>query len=383
MQKKILVAKTLHGLEEVLASEIKEIGGEEINVLKRAVSFKGDLKLMYKANIWLRTALRILYPVNEFTFQDQEEFYRLLKLIPWDKFLSHDGTLAVDAVVNSKIFNHSKYVALRTKDAVVDFFKENYGIRPSVDTNRPTLRIHTHISENQCNLSLDSSGDPLFMRGYRSGRHNAPLNEVLAAGMVLLSGWDMRSPFIDPMCGSGTLGIEAALIAQNIPPSKLRDHFAFMEWKDFNKDMFNKLRKETRQAKGNPQIVCTDINPVFSRMTKAGAKRLGINTTIKSFTKDFAKLSANEGNGIIIINPPYGERMELSEQFELYTMIGSTLKHNWSGYQAWVLTNNLEAAKMIGLKPSGKITLFNGALECKFQKYNLYEGSKKQKKADL
>ncbi|MEA3445912.1 MAG: THUMP domain-containing protein, partial [Bacteroidota bacterium] len=341
MQNKTLVAKTLHGLEEVLAAEIKSIGGTDISILKRAVSFKGDKELLYKSNIWLRTALRILYPIREFTFRTQDDFYKQIKKIAWDSYMSHDGTLAIDAVVNSKIFNHSKYVALLAKDAVVDYFKNNYGIRPNVDTKRPDLRIHVHISENKCNLSLDSSGDPLFMRGYRNGKHETPLNEVLAAGMVLLSGWDKKSTFVDPMCGTGTLGIEAAMIAHNVPPSIIREHFAFLNWKDYDEELFLRLRRQNWDIAESPQIICSDISPVYSRMAKAAAKRLGIGNAVKCFTKDFEKLNFIEekGEGMIMMNPPYGERIEIEDIMDLYSMIGSRLKHEWPGYNSWVLTN--------------------------------------------
>lgn len=381
MQNKTLIAKTFFGLEEVLAQEIREIGGQDVKILNRAVSFVGDKELMYKANIRLRTALRILSPIHHFTFRDQDDFYRQVKKMKWDNYMAYTGELAIDSVVNSKIFTHSKYVALRTKDAVVDYFRDQYGQRPSVNVLHPDLRIHVHISENKCDISLDSSGDPLFMRGYRSGHHIAPLNEVLAAGMVLLSGWDKNSPFIDPMCGSGTLGIEAAMIAHNIAPGIIRTEYGFMNWHDYDEALFLKLKPDLPVLQQGPDIICSDISPVFSRMAKASLKRLGIGDTVKCFTKDFEKLQTIPGEGVIMINPPYGERLDIPDLLSLYGNIGSRLKHEWMGYDAWILTANVEASKAIGLKSTSKTVLYNGALECRFINYSLYEGSQKQKKA--
>ena len=378
-----LVATTLYGLESVLAKEIDELGGKQIKVLNRAVSYEGDLELLYKSNIWLRTALRILFPISTFRFSSQDEFYKLVKNVKWDDYMKYSDDLVVYSVVNSTIFSHSKYVALRTKDAIVDFFRNQYGQRPSVNTKFPDLTIHVHISGNECNLSLDSSGDPLFMRGYRSGRHDAPLNEALAAGMVLLSGWDKKSPFVDPMCGSGTLGIEAAMIGYNIPPGIIRDRYGFKNWYNYDDRLFRRLMKEVPELKEGPEIICSDINPAFSRMAKSSLKRLGLGNVAKCFTKDFERLASLDQKGTIMMNPPYGERLETDDIEALYGMIGSRLKHEWMGYNAWVLTNNKEAMKSIGLKSSEKVTLLNGQLECRFMNFSLYEGSNKTKKADL
>ena len=382
--KKTLIAKTVFGLEELLAKEIEDIGGEEVSVLNRAVSFIGDLEMLYKANIQLRTAIRILYPIRSFTFSNQEDYYRKVKKMKWDDFMNYSDELAVDSVVNSTIFTHSKFLSQRTKDAIVDFFRDNYGQRPSVNLLHPDLRIHVHINENRCDLSLDSSGDPLFMRRYRSGRHAAPLNEVLAAGMVLMSGWDKKSPLIDPMCGSGTIGIEAAMIAHDIPPTILREDFGFKQWYNFDEKLYRRLKKHKVELKENgPQIICSDISPIFSRMAKASFKKLDLAAAAKCFTKDFEKLAALPDKGMIIMNPPYGERLEEDDILSFYGNIGSRFKHEWMGYDAWLLTSNLEAVKSIGLKHKKKHILYNGALECRFLNYSLYAGSKKEKKEGL
>ena len=378
-----LVAKTSFGLEEVLAEEIKNLGGTDIKILNRAVSFKGNKELLYRANMNLRTALRILLPIHEFTFNSQELYYKEINKFVWDDFLNADQTLSIDSFVNSDIFSHSGYVTRLTKDAIVDKFRDKYGRRPSVSLDDPDLRINIHISGNHCTVSLDSSGSPLFKRGYRMNNHEAPLNEVLAAGMILLSDWSPDKIFVDPMCGSGTLPIEAALIAKGIPPGIFRDKFGFMGWNDFDNEMFNRIKSYRAVNLDLVKIFGSDINPVYTRFSKVNAKSAGVADDLKIYTKVFENLEPPSDSGILIINPPYGERLKDDEINQFYSMIGSTLKHKWAGFNVWILSSNMEALKFIGLKPSKKITLFNGQLECRFLKYELYSGSKKQKIAGL
>lgn len=374
-----IIVKTLFGLEEVLAEEIKGIGGKDIKLLKRSVSFIGNKELLYKSNIFLRTALRVLLPIFSFKFNDQKEYYNKIKEFDWSVYLSYDDTFAIDGTVNSQIINHSKYAALLAKDALVDQFRETLGKRPSVDLEYPDLRINIHIYNNECNVSLDSSGVPLYKRGYRIGMHEASLNEVLAAGMILLSGWDKKSPFVDPMCGSGTLPIEAALIAYDIPPGIFRKDFGFMSWKDFDIQLFDELYNYDESEIISTEIIASDISPRYTRMAKNNSKSAGLDSRIKVITKAFENRVAPDEKGIIIMNPPYGERLESEGIEELYSVIGERLKHEWSGYEAWVLTSNFEAMKHVGLRPSKKIKLFNGAIECKFVNYSLYKGSLKEK----
>ncbi len=378
-----LLAKTLFGLEDVLAKEILAIGGKDIIILKRGVSYQGDKELLYKSNVSLRTALRILLPVYSFTFSNQKDYYNRIKSFDWEKYLSPQETFAIDGTVSSEIISHSKYAALLAKDAIADRFREKYNRRPSVDVNSPDIRINIHIYNNECNVSLDSSGTPLFKRGYRIGMHEAHLNEVLAAGMILLSNWDRKSTFIDPMCGSGTLPIEAALIAYNIPPGIFRKEFGFMKWKNFDEKLFaNTIKYKPKDI--DVKIIGSDLNPSYVRMAKNNSKNAGLISKIKFVTKSFESQISTEDGGVIVMNPPYGQRIVNDDINALYSMIGERLKHEWTGFEAWMLTSNFDAIKHVGLRPSKKIKLFNGSLECRFVNYSLYKGSRKGKKeADL
>lgn len=375
-----IIVKTLHGLEEVLAQEIRDLGGENVQLLKRAVSFEGNKRLLYRANLELRTALRVLVHMKDFIAKSPEELYKKIKRIDWLDYLDVDKTFAIDATASSSIFRHSKYAALKTKDAIADYFRQKTGRRPDVHVDYPNLRINIHINEDKCSLSLDSSGDSLHKRGYRANTLDAPINEVLAAGMILLSGWRGDSTFIDPMCGSGTLLIEAALIANNIPPQLHRkETLGFTRWKNYDAKLWAAV---IEQAKANMQpqqcqILGYDKDRRAVRITEQNIFSAYLDSShIQVARSTFEKLEPPPPPGVVIMNPPYDERLEQEEVDEFYKMIGDVLKQRFAGYEAWIISSNMEAMKFVGLRPSQKVTLYNGALECKFQGYEMYEGSK-------
>ena len=376
-----LLAKTLHGFEETLAEELRQLGATKIEERKRAVAFEGDLKLMYRANLELRTAIRILMPIANFKARNEDEFYDKIKEINWDQYMTVKQTLAVDAVTASKTFNHSKYIALKTKDAIVDQFREKYKKRPNVRVYNPHLGVYIYIHDEHVNVSIDSTGESLHKRGYRVASVDAPINEVLGAGMILLSGWDKKGLLMDPMCGSGTLLIEAAMYANNIPPNQLRTHFAFMNWKEYDEKMWANVKQQAKDhiVEHTDPIMGWDKNLGCIRKTEQNIEAAGLTGKIEVKRKRFERLEPPEGPGMLIMNPPYDERLEEDNIEEFYQLIGDTLKKKYSGYNAWLISSNMEAIKSIGLRTSRKITLFNGKLECKFVKYEMYQGSKKQK----
>lgn len=376
-----LVAKTFKGLEDVLYNELKELGASDLNIGNRMVEFTGDKELMYRANFHLRTAIRVLKPIAEFKVKDEKELYDAIQTITWSDYFDMKNTFAVDSVVYSDNFSHSKYVALKVKDAIVDQFREKFQKRPYVDTEDPDFSISIHISNDICTVSLDSSGESLHKRGYRLITNKAPINEVLAAGMILLSGWDKKSVFIDPMCGSGTIIIEAALIANNIPPGIYRKKFGFETWKDFDHDLLEKIYEEdTPEADPNVRIIGSDISEMAIRIAKENISNAGLKKKIELSVESIENILPPEvQTGTLITNPPYGERIKMNEINGFYKLLGDSFKNKFKGYEAWLLSSNFEALKYIGLRPTQKITLFNGPLECKYLNYSIYEGSKKSK----
>jgi len=382
MQNFKMIAKTQLGLEEVLLEELRQLGAQEVNVLNRAVSFVGDLGFMYKANLCLRTAIRILQPIHQLIARTDVQLYEEAKKFEWDHYIDLNNTIAVNAAVNSDFFNHSHYVALKVKDAIVDYFRnKSRGKRPNVDVKNPDVRINVHISNDKCNISLDSSGDSLHKRGYRHVTNNAPISEVLAAGLILLSDWDRKSDFLDPMCGSGTLAIEAAMIACNIPPALHRNRFGFMNWKNFDEQLWNIIKDSAlKKLKDFPgKIIACDRAFSSIRKAEANIKDALLDDIIEVHRMNFIKKPyVFENNGVVLFNPPYGERLQ-TDIYDLYAKIGDTFKKNYAGCSAWLITSDMEAVKHIGLKHTRRIKLFNGQLECRFLKYEMYEGSKKQK----
>ena len=375
-----IVAKTTYGLEEVLSQELAGIGAGDIKILNRAVTYKGDMALLYRSNYCLRTALRILKPVMSVYVSTEKELYDAIRTISWSEWLDKKGTLAVDATVKSKYFTHSQYVSQKVKDAVVDQFRDRYGIRPSVDLDDPDLRINIHIAEMKLTVSLDSSGDSLHKRGYRVTPWKANLSEVLAAGMIMLTGWKGDTPFVDLMCGSGTLPIEAALIAHSIPAGYYRKKFGFQNWPDFLPEIFKKIRMEHMPAYNAP-VLCygMDNAPEAIRSSRKNAEGARLLNHVKFAVCDIGAVKKPADKGLIVINPPYGERLKQDDLNILYKRIGDSLKNNFLGFDAWIISSNPDAFKNIGLHPSKRITLFNGQLECKFNHYSMYPGSRKNK----
>ena len=379
-----MVATTLFGLEEIVAGELRSLGAQDIKVLNRAVSFKGDKAMLYKSNLHLRTALKVLMPFAQIMIRDSMDLYKKIKRINWEDYMSVDGTLAVEATVNGDFFSHSQFVALKTKDAIVDQFREKYGRRPSVDLENPDLRINLHINERQCSVSLDSSGASLGKRGYRLDQVQAPLSEVLAAGIIALSGWDKQHDFIDPMCGSGTFSIEAALIASNMAPGRLR-HFNFEKWKDFDAELWDSIKKEADAQIVEPacKIFGSDLDNRAVEIATSNAKNAKVDKLIQYRKMDFLNSDIHVENSIVLMNPPYGERlMDKDDIVPFYQEIGTQLKHHYENCEAWILSGNIDALKFIGLRPSRKIRLFNGPMECKLQKYELFKGKKGEAKRD-
>lgn len=375
-----MIAKTMAGLEDVLAEELIALGANNLEIGKRMVSFEGNLSLLYKANIHCRTALRILKPIHTFKAKTTDEIYKEVKKMPWFEYLNEDNTFAIDAITFSDYFTHSKFVSYRVKDAIADYFTQRTGKRPSVDVNNPDLLINFHVAQDKCTLSFDSSGESLHKRGYRTGQTEASLNEVLAAGMILKTGWRGESDFVDPMCGSGTILIEAALIAKNVPPGIYRSKFAFEKWKDFDLELFEDLyNDDSGERDFKYKIYGSDIDIKAIKIAKENVKSAGMNDCIDLQIKSFENYTeAPAEKGILITNPPYGERLKPENLDRLYEMIGERLKHIFTGYQAWILSYRKECFDRIGLKPSKKIKLVNGSLQCEFRKYDIFSGKRKE-----
>ena len=378
-----MIAKTFQGLEEVLAAELTALGTNDIQIGRRMVSFSGDKEMMYKANFCLRTAIRILKPIKHFTAQDADEVYEQIKAIHWEDYLSVDNSFAIDAVVFSEEFRHSKFVSYRIKDAIVDYFREKTGKRPNVRINKPDVLLNIHIAENNCTLSLDSSGESLHRRGYRQEAVEAPLNEVLAAGMILMTGWHGECDLIDPMCGSGTIPIEAALIARNIAPGVFRKEFAFEKWPDFDRDLFDEIYNDDSQEREfTHKIYGYDNNPKANTIAMHNIKAAGVSKDVVLKLQPFQQFEQPKEKSIIITNPPYGERISSNDLLGLYEMIGERLKHAFTGNTAWILSYRDECFDKIGLKATKRIPLLNGALDCEFRQYEIFDGKYKDFRAE-
>jgi putative N6-adenine-specific DNA methylase len=373
------VAKTLYGLEKVLAEELTSLGASDVEPLNRAVLFKGEPELLYRVNYNSRLALSVLMPLSEFRIGSKDDLYKGGLKVEWETIMDANDTFSVIPVVNSPHFDHTGYAGLILKDSIADHFRNKYGRRPSVDTIDPRVVINLHISNNLVTISLDSTVIPLFKRGYRQEQTTAPLNEVLAAGILKISGWNASTTLSDPMCGSGTIPIEAGLIACNIPPGRFRKSFGFRRWKDFDEELFEKVRKESdSQIRESPvKISGSDISPDAIQQAKANIAGAGLTDVISVETADFQDLKYVDDQRFIFINPPYGQRLQPEDTDLLYAMIGTKLKHNFPGSTAWIITSNKESLKKIGLRPKEKYTLFNGALECVLLKYEMYKGTKK------
>ena len=378
-----MTATTLKGLEGVLAEELKKLGAQDIKEGIRSVTFRGDQGFLYKANIALRTAIRILKPIRTCKVYDEEDLYEAIQKIKWEKYLDVEGTFAIGAVVNSKNFtSNSHYIALKSKDAVADYYRHKYSKRPNVDLDYPDVKIHVHIQKDWCTISLDSSGDSLHKRGYRSATNIAPINEVLAAGLVLLSGYTGDENFIDPMCGSGTILIEACMIACKIPANINRKQFAFERWKNYDEDLYFTIQDALLKKITNSHFKIMGFDKAPSAVSKA--QQNIINANLDEFigvhhVNFFNSTKEVFGNTTILFNPPYGERLNIDVN-EFYKKVGDTLKHNYPNSTAWMITSDMQALKHVGLRTSKRIELKNADLDCKFVKYELYEGTRKASK---
>ena len=374
------VAKTLYGLEEVLAAELRELGVSEVKPVNRAVSFSGSRETMYRVNYCVRTALSVLLHISGFRIRSKEDLYRKASEIDWSTIMDADSTFSVVPVVNSKIFEHTGYPGLVVKDAIVDYFRKLTGRRPVVDSDNPGVIVNLHISNDYADISLDSSGAPLFKRGYRTTPAAAPLNEVLAAGILMLSEWNASASLSDPMCGSGTIPVEAGLIACKIPPGKFRKSFGFTRWNDFDEKLFVNIKKEADNliCESPVRISASDISEQAVRQTIINAGNAGLSETITVEVSDFKDVKPVDDRGYLFINPPYGLRLKPEEPDILYSMIGNTLKHNFPGYRVWIITSGKEYLEKIGLKTKSKHTLYNGPLKCILAEYEMYQGSRKR-----
>ncbi len=373
-----MLAKTFAGLEPALAKELEKIGASDIAEGRRMVSFKGDTECLYKANIHLRTALRVLKPIYKGRANTPEEYYNFFRNFEWEKYMGLHHTFAIDAVINTKVFNNSLYAAQRAKDGIADRFKEKYNKRPTVDVLQPEILFNVHYSGVELSISLDSSGEPLNKRGYRLAEGEAPLNPVLAAAMIQYSNWDANSPFIDPMTGSGTLAIEAAMIARNIPPGLIRKYFSFQNWPDYDKALYQQLIDQIDLTELKPQIYASDILPEMIEIAKTNAQKALVSSYIRFTPQNITDYKPKQKSGTVIINPPYGERLKPAEINKLYAEIGTSLKQNFQGYTAWIISSNADALKHIGLKPIKKYQLYNGGLLCTYVGFELFEGSLKE-----
>lgn len=374
-------AKTFSGLEGVLAKELEDLGAENIQTANRAVSFQGDLALMVRANLYCRTALNILRQVHGFRFTDKDDFFSQMLGINWSDYFSAGETISVYGVAHrSELFNNTMFLAQLSKDAIVDHFREKSGQRPSVDNRNPLVKVNVYVQNDHCVVSLDSSGDPLFKRGYRSEGGGAPLNEVLAAGLILLSGWDKTSLFLDPMCGSGTFSIEAAMMASGMAAGSMRSDFGFMHWKDYDQALFATLRDEAHQKQGplRVSILASDVNIKGLDIARQNIMNAGFLGTIKVQRNDFFQFFPPSGEGWVLLNPPYGHRIRQDDMPSFYKKIGDTLKQHYAGFRAGIISQEATGLKHVGLKPKSRFRVFNGPLECRFVVYELFSGSHKE-----
>ncbi|MBX3042647.1 MAG: class I SAM-dependent RNA methyltransferase [Candidatus Kapabacteria bacterium] len=378
-----MIAKTFQGFETILADEISALGGRDILILNRAVKFNGDLKLLYKANHLLRTALRVIIPIDDFEVRNEDDLYKNVKKVNWNNYITPNKTLAVDSSINSSPFNHTNFVALKVKDAIVDRIREEHGSRPSIDTKSPDLMVNVHIFKNECTISLDSSGSSLHKRGYRQSQTDAPLNEVLAAGLILLTDWKADVDFYDPMCGSGTFTTEAFSIASGKPP-RTEFKYGFMSWSNYEPELWKKVLRESKELIKPVKInfYASDISGKAVAVSKLNMRHPEMRKTVVISQEDFFNSEPKGDSGIIMLNPPYGERLKNQDIEKVYRDIGNKLKFDYHGFNAWILISSKQAEKSVGLKSNKKFSVLNGAIECKFCNFKLYSGSIKDRYAE-
>lgn len=368
----------------MLAKELINLGANNVEIGRRMVAFTGDKEMLYKANFCTRTAVKVLKPIKEFKAKDADEVYEEAKKIDWEKYMDVKSTFLVDSVIFSENFRHSKFVAYRVKDAIADYWREKSGgDRPNVVISNPDLRIHVHIAEDEVTIALDSSGESLHQRGYKTATVQAPLNEVLAAGLIMLTGWDGECDLIDPFCGSGTILIEAALIAQNVYPGVFRKEYAFEKWKDFDADLFDRIYNDDSQEREfDHKIYGYDINRQVVQIATNNVLNAGVKDIVSVEQRDFYEFEQPLDKAIMITNPPYGDRITTDDIFDLYETIGKNLKRNFVGNDAWIISHHEELFDKIGFRPSTKYALFNGSLECEFRKYQIFDGKLKERREE-
>ncbi|RDY58280.1 THUMP domain-containing class I SAM-dependent RNA methyltransferase [Flagellimonas nanhaiensis] len=380
-----MLAKTLYGFEPILAKELRNLGAGNVEEGIRNVTFDGDLGFLYKANLCLRTALKVLRPIGKFKVFDQTDLYKRVYAIDWPSYFDVDKTFAIDTTINSEVFNNSMFVSQKAKDALVDKFRAALRKRPNVNSQNPDVRINIHLQGNTCTISLDSSGNSLHQRGYRIATNIAPINEVLAAGLLVMSGWDGQQDFLDPMCGSGTFLIEAGMIACNVPANINRTSFTFMNWKDYDEELHGKIVEASlnKTREFHHKIIGYDKAPSAVRKAQENVENANLSEYITIERKDFFRTEKPVDAPLhMVFNPPYGERLPIAAE-EFYGKIGDTLKQGYPDTQAWMITSNLEALKSVGLRPSRKIKTFNGRLESRLVHYEMYSGSKKAKNKEV
>ncbi len=375
-----IVIKTLYGLENILKEELGKLNINDVSILNRAVEFEGDLRDVYLCNLELRTALSVLVKIKTGRVENQDQLYNFVNKIKWDEYFDNTKTIAVSSVTNSKQLSHTLFLGQKTKDAIVDYFRDKTGERPSVDVKNPDVKINVHLIDDVCNIYLDSSGRPLYIRGFNKEIGEAPINEVLAAGIILLSGWNKQDLFYDPMCGSGTFLTEAYMIACNIPATLHRDDFSFTNWKNYNVELWDKITSEAKMAivPAGCEITGTDIDIKSVELCRKNLAKIDVNHNVKVNAADFFETApSGTDGGIIVTNPPYGIRLQEEDLNDFYKQIGNKLKFGYPGYTAWIISSELSALKLIGMKPDKKIILYNGQLECRLNKFTIFKGSKK------
>lgn len=374
-----IVIKTLFGLENILKEELSNLNIENVTILNRAVEFEGDLQDVYRCNLELRTALSVLVKIKTGKVENQDQLYSFINKINWDEYFDNDKTISVSAVSNSRLLNHTLFVGQKTKDAIVDYFRDKTGSRPNVDVKNPDIKINVHIFEDVCNVYLDSSGKSLYIRGFDKEIGEAPINEVLAAGMIYLSGWNKKDAFYDPMCGSGTILSEAYMMACNIPPTILRDDFSFTNWKNYNVELWDKIVEDAKRriVSCEAEIFGSDLDFKAIEICKRNLEKIDVRHHIKISCADFFDVQPPAETGLIITNPPYGLRLKEDDIELFYKQVGDKLKFTFTGYTVWVISSELDALKLIGMRPDKKVPLFNGPLECRLHKFVIYKGSKK------
>jgi putative N6-adenine-specific DNA methylase len=375
-----MVAKTFQGLEEILAGEVRSLEAQDIQILNRAVRFKGDLRVLYAANYRLRTALKVLVEIDTFNAKNDFELYQGIQKIDWMRYMDPGMSMSVECVLFSDFFSHSQFIAQRTKDAVVDQFRDKTRKRPSVDRENPDIRISVHIQDTKVTILLDSSGQSLHKRGYRPQLHQAPVNEVLAAGLLLMAGWNGKSNLVDPMCGSGTFLIEGAMIAYNIQPGIFRTSFGFEKWKNFDPDLFTEVADQIEERSDFKfRIIGADKSAKSLLLAREGLRKAFLDKRVELVHEPMESFIPPAGGGMAIMNPPYDERLKVENISGLYRMIGDRLKKEYQGYQSWIFSGNPDAMKAVGLHPARKVPMLNGSIECSFRRYDMYAGSKKTK----